>query len=69
MSVVQFFLLTLFFLHLHSSILIMLSCRYIIALDFEDFSNRVSMLSLEGPYMATTYHADGNMVCQKGKFN
>ncbi|XP_037296930.1 uncharacterized protein LOC115445031 isoform X2 [Manduca sexta] len=65
MSVVQFLLLTLFFLNLYTSILIMLSCRYVIASDYDDFKRQISQLSLEGPYMTTKYHQDGNMICQR----
>ncbi|KAG6441233.1 hypothetical protein O3G_MSEX001758 [Manduca sexta] len=68
MSVVQFLLLTLFFLNLYTSILIMLSCRYVIASDYDDFKRQISQLSLEGPYMTTKYHQDGNMICQRASW-
>ncbi|XP_059058535.1 uncharacterized protein LOC131851991 isoform X1 [Achroia grisella] len=68
MSVVQFLLLSLFFLNLYASILIRISCRYIVASDSHDFTRRISSLSLEGPYINSTYHPDGNMICQRGSW-
>ncbi|XP_028170550.1 uncharacterized protein LOC114360170 [Ostrinia furnacalis] len=68
MSVVQFFLLTIFFLNLYASMLITMSCRYVIASNADDFEDRISRLSLIGPYMNTTYHPEGCMVCQRGSW-
>lgn len=69
MSVLHFLLLTLFFLNLYTSILIILTCRYVVSTDATDFLRKAAKLSLKGPYMATVYHPDGNMVCQRGKSN
>ena len=66
MSVVQFLLLTLFFLNLYTSVLIIMSCRYIIAYDNDDFLGKIRQLSVDGHYMETKFHPDGNMVCKLG---
>ncbi|KAJ0177846.1 hypothetical protein K1T71_006719 [Dendrolimus kikuchii] len=68
MSVVHFLVLTLFFLNLYTSILISVTCRYIIASDAEDFTRRVSQLSLPGPYMDSIYNQGGNMICRRGSW-
>ncbi|KAM3966948.1 uncharacterized protein ACR2FA_011829 [Aphomia sociella] len=68
MSVVQFLLLTIFFLNLYTSILITISCRYVVASDPHDFTRRISELSLRKPFMNTTYHPEGNMICQRGSW-
>ncbi|CAH0723679.1 unnamed protein product, partial [Brenthis ino] len=68
MSVVQFLLLTLFFLNLYTSILITMSCRYIVAYDNDDFVRKLKTLSLHGPYMETTFNPEGNMVCKLGSW-
>nr|XP_034828736.1 uncharacterized protein LOC117986036 isoform X4 [Maniola hyperantus] len=68
MSVVQFFLLTLFFLNLYTSILITMTCRYVFAYDYDDFAKKLDKLSLAGPYMKTTYNLRGNMICKEGSW-
>ncbi|XP_045767715.1 uncharacterized protein LOC123869033 isoform X1 [Maniola jurtina] len=68
MSVVQFLLLTLFFLNLYTSILITMTCRYVVAYDYDDFAKKVEKLSLAGPYMKTTYNLRGNMICKEGSW-
>uniref|UniRef100_A0A2A4JMM9 Cyclic nucleotide-binding domain-containing protein n=1 Tax=Heliothis virescens TaxID=7102 RepID=A0A2A4JMM9_HELVI len=68
MSVVHFLLLTLFFWNLYTSLLIALSCRYVVADDAEDFELKVSILSKRLPYMKTKFHPDGNMVCLEGSW-
>lgn len=68
MSVVHFLLLTLFFLNLYTTVLITLSCRFVHADDPEDFEYKLSKLPKKVPYMKTTFHPDGNMVCQEGKY-
>lgn len=67
MSVLHFLLLTLFFLNLYTSILITLTCRYVIASDSNDFLHKSAQLSLEGPYMSTSFNPNGNMICRRGK--
>ncbi|CAH2085436.1 unnamed protein product [Euphydryas editha] len=68
MSVVQFLLLTLFFLNLYTSILITMTCRYVVAYDNYDFFRKIEKLSLRGPFMKTTYNPDGNMICKLGSW-
>ncbi|XP_053605424.1 uncharacterized protein LOC128672350 isoform X1 [Plodia interpunctella] len=68
MSVVQFLIVTLFFLNLYTSILIILSCRYVIAPDEHEFKRKLLTLSLRGPYMNATYHPNGNMICALGSW-
>ncbi|RVE53569.1 hypothetical protein evm_001710 [Chilo suppressalis] len=68
MSVVQFLLLTLFFLNLYGSILITMSCRYVRASNPENFAHKISHLSLKGPYMDTTFNPNGNMICHRGSW-
>ncbi|XP_050349519.1 uncharacterized protein LOC126772954 [Nymphalis io] len=68
MSVVQFLLLTLFFLNLYTSILITLTCRYVVGYDKDDFLRKLEKLSLRGPFMTTTYNPDGNMICKLGSW-
>nr|XP_026485505.1 uncharacterized protein LOC113393027 isoform X2 [Vanessa tameamea] len=68
MSVVQFLLLTLFVLNFYTSILITLTCRYVIAYDKDDFLRKLEKLSLRGPFMKTTYNPDGNMICKLGSW-
>ncbi|XP_039750920.1 uncharacterized protein LOC120627130 isoform X2 [Pararge aegeria] len=68
MSVVQFLLLTLFFLNLYTSILMTMTCRYVVAYDNDDFVTKLEKLSLAGPYMKTTYNLRGNMICKQGSW-
>ncbi|XP_045496927.1 uncharacterized protein LOC123695204 [Colias croceus] len=68
MSVVQFLLLTLFFLNLFASILITMSCRFIVAYDQEDFIRRLNNHTVTGPFMDTVFNPGGNMVCQLGSW-
>ncbi|XP_049871178.1 uncharacterized protein LOC126370383 [Pectinophora gossypiella] len=68
MSVVQFLMLTLFFLNLYTCILITFSCRYVIGVDEDDFKHKVSMLSLRKPYRPAVFHPDGSMICQLGSW-
>lgn len=67
MSVLQFFLLTLFFLNFYTSVLLTLTCRYVQATDKHDFVDKVSNLSLSGQYMFADYNPEGNMICKLGK--
>ncbi|XP_050665501.1 potassium voltage-gated channel protein eag-like [Leptidea sinapis] len=68
MSVVQFLLLTLFFLNLYTSILISMSCQYIIAYDEEDFNRKVTSMARNGPLMESVFHPAGNMICRAGSW-
>lgn len=67
MSVVQFTLLTVFFLNLYTSILITMSCTYVVASDQNEFEQKIEILASKGPLMDATYNPDGNMICQLGK--
>nr|XP_037867571.1 uncharacterized protein LOC101747086 isoform X1 [Bombyx mori] len=68
MSVVQFFLLTLFFLNLYASILIMLSCTYVIGTDINDYSVKINRLQSLEKYVKSEYNPDGNMACLRGSW-
>ncbi|KAI8420830.1 hypothetical protein MSG28_008031 [Choristoneura fumiferana] len=68
MSVVQFTLLMLFFLNLYTSILITLSCRYVVASSSHDLKAKIASISLKGPYMESMYLPGGNMICQQGSW-
>ncbi|KAG7309661.1 hypothetical protein JYU34_004149 [Plutella xylostella] len=68
MSVLQFFLLTLFFLNFYTSVLLTLTCRYVQAKDKNDFVDKVSNLSLSGQYMFADYNPEGNMICKLGSW-
>ncbi|XP_013174089.1 PREDICTED: uncharacterized protein LOC106122580 isoform X1 [Papilio xuthus] len=68
MSVVQFTLLTVFFLNLYTSILITMSCTYVVASDENEFEQRIEILAAKGPLMEATYNPDGNMICQLGSW-
>ncbi|XP_072950048.1 uncharacterized protein [Epargyreus clarus] len=68
MSVVQFLLLTIFFLNLYTSILIAWSCTYVTATSNEDFILRLEALGIQGPMMRTKYNPEGNMVCRLGSW-
>ncbi|CAG9122543.1 unnamed protein product [Plutella xylostella] len=68
MSVLQFFLLTLFFLNFYTSVLLTLTCRYVQATDKHDFVDKVSNLSLSGQYMFADYNPEGNMICKLGSW-
>lgn len=66
MSVVQFILLMLFFLNLYTSLLITLSCRYVVATNAHDLEAKIASISLKGPYMKYIHLPGGNMICQQG---
>ncbi|CAG9579751.1 unnamed protein product [Danaus chrysippus] len=69
MSVLQFFLLTIFFLNLYTSILLTMTCRYVTANDEDDFVRKVHKLSvLSGPYIKTQYNPGGNIICKVGSW-
>ncbi|KAF9821790.1 hypothetical protein SFRURICE_001901, partial [Spodoptera frugiperda] len=68
MSVVHFLLITLFFLNLYTCLLITLSCRYVKANDPEDFEYKIKRISGTIPYLNTTFHPGGNMVCLVGSW-
>lgn len=69
MSVVHFLLLTLFFFNLYASILITLSCRYVIASDPDDFARIIEKLSQNGVYKKATFQPSGNMICLEGSYS
>ncbi|KAI5644539.1 cyclic nucleotide-binding domain-containing protein [Phthorimaea operculella] len=68
MSVLQFLFVTIYILNLYSCILIILSCRFVLATGPEDFDKRISRLPLQGPLRETVYHPDGNMICHAGSW-
>ncbi|XP_068626724.1 uncharacterized protein [Battus philenor] len=68
MCVVQFTLLTIFFLNLYTSILITISCTYVKASDQNEFNKRLDILSKKGPLMASIYNPEGNMICHLGSW-
>ncbi|XP_061704790.1 uncharacterized protein LOC133516091 isoform X3 [Cydia pomonella] len=68
MSVVQFILLMLFFLNLYTSLIIMMSCRFVIASNAHDFAVILKNLTLKGPLLDTVFYPAGNMICKKGSW-
>ncbi|KAL4707314.1 hypothetical protein ACJJTC_019852 [Scirpophaga incertulas] len=65
MSVVQCALLTIVFLNIYASVLIIMTCRYVVAVDSNEFKRKISRLSLNGPYMNSSFDFGGSMVCQR----
>ncbi|XP_063543200.1 uncharacterized protein LOC134751681 [Cydia strobilella] len=68
MSVVQFIILMLFFLNFYTSLIIMMSCRFVIASNAHDFTVLLKNLTLPGPLLDTVFYPGGNMICKKGSW-
>lgn len=66
-SVLQFLILTLFFLNLYTCILMTMTCQYVKASSVDDFELRLKSLSIKGPYIEANFKHEGNMICQLGK--
>ncbi|XP_041968067.1 uncharacterized protein LOC121725268 [Aricia agestis] len=69
MSVVQFFLLTIFFLNLYASTLIMLTCKYVLGTDKNQFTKTIAKFLLENRnYKIPEYRKGQSMICLKGSW-